>query len=86
MSDRHRDEVVRLVTASSPQEAHRWRQALEGRGIPCRVVGEYLGGFGVVYPGHPEPELRVRRQDARRAQAVLEGLPEARPQIGRAHV
>jgi hypothetical protein len=43
------------------------------------VVGEDLGGFGVVYPGHPVTELWVRRQDARRAQAVLEGLPEARP-------
>jgi hypothetical protein len=78
MSDRHRDEIVRLVTASSPQEAHLWRQALEGQGIPWRVVGEYLGGFGVVYPGHPVPELWVRLQDAQRAQAILEGLPEAR--------
>ena len=63
MADRRRDEVVRLVTASSPREAQRWRQALEGRGIPCQVVGEYLGGFGVVYPGHPVPELWVRRCD-----------------------
>jgi hypothetical protein len=53
MADRRRDEIVRLVTASSPQEAHRWRQALEGQGVPCRVVGEDLGGFGVVCPGHP---------------------------------
>ena len=79
MTDRHRDEVVRLVTTSSPREAHRWRQALEGQGVPCRVVGEYLGGFGVVYPGHPGPERWVCRQDAERAQAVLEGLQEARP-------
>ena len=63
MSDRRRDEVVRLVTASSPLEAHLWRQAPEGRGIPCRVVGEDLGGFGVVYPGHPVPGLWVRRFD-----------------------
>ena len=75
MADRHRDEVVRLVRASSPQEAHLWRQAPGGQRIPCRVVGEYLGGFEVVYPGHPVPGLWGRRQVARRAQAVLEARP-----------
>ena len=54
---------MRLVTAGSPQEAHLWRQALEDEGVRCRVVGEYLGGFGVVCPGHPVPELWVRRFD-----------------------
>jgi hypothetical protein len=62
------------VTASSPQEAHFWRQALEDQGIRCGVVGEYLGSFGVVYPGHPMPELWVHRGDVERARAVLEGL------------
>jgi hypothetical protein len=38
MADHHRDEVVRLVTASSPQEAHLWRQALEGRGTAGKAV------------------------------------------------
>jgi hypothetical protein len=52
MSDRHRDEVVRLVTARSPASLS-WRQALEGQGIPCRVVGEDLDGFGAAYPGMP---------------------------------
>jgi hypothetical protein len=42
-------------------------------------MGGCLGTFGVVYPGHPGPELWVCRQDAERAQAVLEGLQEARP-------
>jgi CheY-like chemotaxis protein len=79
MPDRNGEEIVRLVTASSPQEAHLRRQALEDQGIRCRVVGEYLGGFGVVYPEHPVPELWVHRDDARRAQAVLEELQEARP-------
>jgi carbon storage regulator CsrA len=79
LSDRHGEEVVRLVTAGSPQEAHRWRQALEGQGIGCRVVGEPPGGFGVVYPGHPVPELWVHRDHAARAQAVLQGLQDARP-------
>jgi hypothetical protein len=79
MSDYPDEEIVRLVTASIPQEAHLWRQALEDQGIRCRVVGEYLGSFGVVYPGHPVPELWVHRQDADRAQAILDRLPKARP-------
>ena len=79
MPDRPGGGVVQLVTASSPQEAHLWRQALEGRGIPCRVVGEDLGGFGVVYPGHPVPELWVHQEDAERAQAVLEGFKKYPP-------
>ena len=67
------------MTASGPQQAQLWRQALEGQGIRCRVAGDYLGDFGVVYPGHPAPELWVRRDDAERAQALREGLQEARP-------
>ena len=59
------------MTARSPQEAHLWRQALEDEGIRCRVVGEYLGSFGVVYPGQPVPELWVHKEDAERAQAIL---------------
>ena len=43
------------------------------------MVGEYLGGFGVVYPGHPVPELWVHRDDAERARAVLEALQNRRP-------
>lgn len=79
MSDRQGDEVVRLVTASNPQQAHLWRQALEDQGIRCRVVGEYLGGFAVVPPGYPVPELWVRQEDAERAQAILAGLRAAAP-------
>ena len=79
MSDRPGQEIVRLVTASRPQEAHLWRQALEDEGVRCQVVGEYLGSFGVVYPGHPVPELWVHQEDAERARAVLERLQEARP-------
>jgi hypothetical protein len=37
-------------------------------------VGEYLGSFGVVYPGHLVPELWIYQEDAERAQAILEGL------------
>jgi hypothetical protein len=79
MSDHQGEGIVRLVTASSPQEAHLWRQALEHEGIRCRVVGEYLGSFGVVYPGHPVPELWVHKEDAERAQAILEGFKKHPP-------
>jgi hypothetical protein len=67
-----RDEIVSLATASDPQEAQLWREALEREGIRCRVVGEYL--FGVVYAGHPVPEVWVRREDAGRAGRILEQL------------
>jgi CheY-like chemotaxis protein len=79
MSQHHDEEIVRLVTASSPQEAHLWQQALEGQGIGCRVVGEYLGSFGVVYPGYPVPEIWVHKEDAELAQAILEGLKKRPP-------
>jgi hypothetical protein len=78
MPDHYGDKIVRLATASSPQEAHLWRQALEDEGIRCQVVGEYLGGFGIVPPGHAVPELWVRREQAERAQAVLEKLQKGR--------
>jgi hypothetical protein len=65
-----KDDVVRLVTASNPQEAHVWQQALAEEGIRAEVVGDYLdSGLGDV-PGF-RPELWVRRADAERAEAVL---------------
>ena len=68
------DEIVRLATASNPQEAHLWRQALKEQGIRCRVVGDYLGSFGIVPPGHAVPELWVHCNDAERARSILDGL------------
>jgi hypothetical protein len=38
MSGTTEDRVVRLATASNPQEAALWQQALEAEGIRCRVV------------------------------------------------
>jgi hypothetical protein len=73
------DEIVRIVTARNPQEAHLWRQSLEDEGIVCRVVGEYLGGFGIVPPGHPVPELWVHPKDVARASTILEGLQKPCP-------
>jgi hypothetical protein len=76
------DEIVRLAIARDPQEAHLWRQALGGdEAICCRVVGEFLGSFGVAPPGQPVPELWVRREDAERARRILDefATPRARP-------
>jgi hypothetical protein len=68
MSD---DDVVRLATASTPFEAHLWRQALEEEKIRCKVVGEYLdAGLGDV-PGI-RPEVWVHRDDYDRAKAILD--------------
>jgi hypothetical protein len=38
MSDRHGEEIVRLVAAGGPQQAQLWRQALEGQGVRCRPL------------------------------------------------
>jgi hypothetical protein len=64
------DEVVRLMTLSTPQEAQLLRQALEKEGIRCQVVGELLGGFGIVPPAQPAAEVWVGRADLGRARAV----------------
>ncbi len=73
------DNIVRLATAASPQEAALWQQALEAAGIRCRVVGDYLGSFGVVPPGHPVPEVWVFQRDADRAKAILESSRAGSP-------
>jgi hypothetical protein len=66
------DRIVRLATASNPQEAALWQQALEAGGIRCRVVGDTLGSFGVTYPGSVQPEIWVFECDVDRARAVLQ--------------
>ena len=66
-----KDDIVRLATATHPQEAHVWRQALENEGIRCQVVGDYLNaGIGDV-PGM-RPEVWVYRDDLERARAILD--------------
>ena len=72
MSGTADDRIVRLATASNPQEAALWQQALEAEGIRCRVAGETLGSFGVVYPGSVQPEIWVFESDIDRARAVLQ--------------
>ena len=71
--------IVRLATASNPQEASLWQQALESEGVRCRIVGEKLGSFGVVYPGSVRPEIWVFESDADRARAVLQNNAKGRP-------
>jgi hypothetical protein len=63
--------VVRLTTASDPQQAARWQQALQAEGVRCHVVGEYLGGLEGPPPGYLGPELWVREDDLSRARAIL---------------
>ena len=70
MSGEPRLNLVRLTTASNPFEAHLWQQALEGEGIPCQVLGDYLDtGLGNL-PGMMA-ELWVEADDAEKAQAIL---------------
>jgi hypothetical protein len=71
MSSTADNRIVRLATASNPQEAALWQQALEALGVRCRVVGETLGSFGVVYPESVQPEIWVFESDVDRAKAVL---------------
>jgi hypothetical protein len=64
------DEIVRLVTAPNPVQAHIWQEALEEEGIHCRVVGNFLdAGIGDI-PGL-SAELWVHRNDLARAEEVL---------------
>jgi hypothetical protein len=70
--------IVRLATASNPQEASLWQQALEAEGVRCRIVGDMLGSFGVVYPGSGRPEIWVFESDVDRARTVLQNSREDR--------
>jgi len=66
------DEIVRLVSAGTLQQAHAWQAALDAEGIRCRVVGEYLTqGFGGGVPGM-YPEIWVYGRDLDRARAALQ--------------
>ncbi len=65
------DDVVRLATASTPFEAHLWKQALEEEYIPCKVVGDYLeAGVGDI--SGIQPEVWVHRDFVDRARAILD--------------
>ena len=70
MSSEQHDDVVRLVTAENPAQAHIWQQAIEDAGIKCTVVGDYLDASFGDLPGL-KPELWVHRRDLRRAEAII---------------
>jgi Putative prokaryotic signal transducing protein len=66
--DQH--DLVRLATAANPFQAHIWQNALQGEGISCQVLGDYLdAGIGDV-PGMTA-EVWVEPADAARAEAIL---------------
>ncbi len=80
--DRGDYEAVSLATASTIQEAHGWRQALDEERVRCQVVGEFLGRANVVPPGTPVPEVWVCRRDLERAKRVLDEYRQTRTTAG----
>jgi hypothetical protein len=63
-------DIVRLMSADNPTQAHIWEQALLAEGIRCMVVGDCLdASFGDI-PGL-KPELWVHRENVERAKAIL---------------
>ena len=66
----HDDDVVRLMTAANPAEAHIVEQALRAEGISCRVVGDYLDASFGDLPGL-QPEIWVHQRDRARAEELL---------------
>jgi hypothetical protein len=72
------EDIVRLVTAPNPPEAHIWQQALREQGIESQVVGDYLdAGVGDI-PG-VNVELWVHADDVARAKEVLKRSRMSRP-------
>jgi hypothetical protein len=80
--DRGDDQAVILATASTMQEALRWRQALDEERVRCQVVDEFLGRADVVPPGTPVPEVWVCRRDLERAKRILDEYRQARTTAG----
>lgn len=76
MTSRDPDDIVRLVTAPNPVQAHILEQALLDEGIEAKVVGDYLNaGIGGV-PGLT-PEVWVHRNDVAAGEEVLRRSREA---------
>jgi Putative prokaryotic signal transducing protein len=74
----HDDEVVRLMQATNPADAHIVEQALRAEGISCRVVGDYLDASFGDLPGL-QPEIWVHRRDLARAEQILQDLRNQAP-------
>lgn len=62
MPESAKDEIVRLTSASSLQEAALWKSALEQEGVRCEF-GQCIHPFN--------PELLVHRDDAERVKIIL---------------
>ena len=78
MSTDPSDDIVRLVTAPNPAQAHIWEQGLREAGIRCKVVGDYLdASFGDI-PGI-RAEIWVHRGDLARAEEVLRAAQQSSP-------
>jgi hypothetical protein len=70
------DDIVCLLTAIHPAQAHLWRTVLEEEGIQSKVVGDYLdAGLGDI-PG-ARAELWVHRADVDRALRIINEHPAA---------
>lgn len=68
-----RDEIVHLVTAANPADAHIWAQALLEDGVFCRVVGDYMDTAWMT--GRPAgAEIWVHKEDVQRASRVLQRI------------
>jgi Putative prokaryotic signal transducing protein len=63
-------QVLCLVTAPNPVQAHIWENALRVEGIRSQVVGDFLG-LGIGSISGIQPEIWVTRQDFIRAKRVL---------------
>jgi hypothetical protein len=67
-------DIVCLLTAVHPAQAHVWQTALAEEGIESKVVGDYLdAGVGDI-PG-ARAELWVRREDVDRAMSIINAHP-----------
>src|SRR5438874_2247064 len=72
------NDIVRLVHAPNPAQAHIWEQALRDEGIEAKVVGDYLdAGLGDV--SGIQSEVWVHRNQLAAAQEVLRHHPHASP-------
>ena len=69
-------QVICLIRAPNPVQAHLWESALRAQGLKFQVVGDFLGlGFGDI--SGIQPEIWVRRQDFMRARRVLRECHES---------
>jgi hypothetical protein len=67
-------DIVCLLTAVHPAQAHLWRAALQEEGVESKVVGDYLdAGVGDI-PG-ARAELWVHREDVDRAMSIINAHP-----------